>query len=95
MNQFKLGDFVYPKKLPWEEMLRDFIGVSVSSHQAATLLGVGQSTLQRWQKGTEPKHSYGVSIIILHTRFCGEELTRERINLIDRRSIHPKGTEPK
>lgn len=86
MNQFKLGDFVYPKKLPWEDILQDLYDNDVTPSQIANLLGFGWSSFQRLKNGSEPKYSVGVSILILHTRYCGEELTRERVNFIERRS---------
>lgn len=79
MTQFKLSDFVYPKKLPWEEIFHDLNRHGVSAYQASILIGENWSSLQRWQRGTEPKYSVGVSILTLHTIHCGEELTEKRV----------------
>lgn len=79
MIDFKLADFVYPKKLPWGKILSDLRRNDLGPLQTSILLGVSHSTFQRWEKGTEPKHSYGVSILTIHSRYCGETLTEERI----------------
>jgi len=79
MIQFKLDEYAYPKKLPWIEIFKDLEKHGVTPSMAGELIGAGWSTLQKWRSGTEPKHSIGISILTLHTRYCGEDLTNQRI----------------
>ena len=79
MIQYKLKEYVYPKKLPWVQIFKDLKESGLTPSKISVLVGVGGSTLQRWTSGTEPKYSIGVSLLTLHTRYCGEELTNKRI----------------
>ena len=78
MTQFKFNEYVYPKKLPWEQIFTDIEG-HLSPTQISDLLGSGWSCFQRLRNSKEPKHSVGESILIIHTRYCGEDLTNQRI----------------
>lgn len=79
---FRINDYVYPKVLPWEQIFNDLMdkgGLSYS--QIAEILGKKTSSIDRWWKGgTEPKHSIGVSILTIHSRYCGQELTQARLS---------------
>jgi len=79
MTPFKLSELVYPRKIPWGSIFSDLYHIGVTPAQMSELLGVGCSTLQKWRNGTEPKHSVGVSILIIHTRYCGEDVTNQRV----------------
>jgi len=79
METFKLSEYVYPKKLPWIEIFKDLEKHGANPSTVGELIGVGWSTLQKWRSGTEPKYSVGISILTLHTRYCGEDLTNQRI----------------
>ena len=79
MTQFKISDLVYPKKMSWDIIFNDLEDKGITPSKASMLIGAGRSSLQRWRSGTEPKHSIGVSILKIHTRYCGEELTNQRI----------------
>lgn len=78
MIRFKLEELVYPKRLPWDKILNDLKDAGVTPSETAELIGSGWSSLQTWRKGVEPRYSVGVSILTIHTRYCGEELTNQR-----------------
>lgn len=80
MTQFKLSDFCYPKKLPWDEIFHDINRAGISPYQTSILIGESWSSTQRWARGTEPKHSIGIAILEVHSRYCGIELTEQRIS---------------
>ncbi|MGD9382242.1 MAG: hypothetical protein PVI03_07345 [Candidatus Thorarchaeota archaeon] len=80
MIQFKLKDLVYPKRLAWDVIIADIYEAGITPSQTSDLMGQGWSSFQRWQSGVEPRHSIGVSILTIHTRYCGEELTKQRLS---------------
>lgn len=67
--QFTTKDFVYPKKRAWDLIILDIQKAGLKPTQIATLIGVNWSTFQNYTKGTEPKHSVGESILVLHDRY--------------------------
>jgi len=75
---FKLNEYVYPKVIPWQTIFDDIFAQGCTKEDLCQLLGVPVSSLWRWIQGTEPKESVGRCILIIHTRYCGEELTKER-----------------
>ncbi len=79
MTLFKLSDFEYPKRIQWDVIISDIGKNGVNSFQVSNLLGLSWSTFQSLLKGSEAKHSIGVSLLTLHTRYCGEELTKQRM----------------
>lgn len=79
MIQFKLSDYVYPRKLNWAIVIQDIEEAGISAHKISELVGAGWSSFQKWRRGVEPRHSIGISLLILHTRYCGEDLTNQRI----------------
>lgn len=76
---YKYTDYIYPKKLNWPQIFNDLAEHNVSPYQVSVLIGVKWSTLQRWLVDVEPRYSVGVSILELHSRYCGEELTGKRL----------------
>jgi hypothetical protein len=70
---------VYPALLPWKAIFEDMRERGVSYYRQAMIIGVGWSTFQRWlEEGAEPRHSYAVAILSMHTSVCGEPLTQAR-----------------
>ncbi len=78
MIRFKFTEYVYPKRLPWKDIFKD-LDSHVNQSELSELLGLGWSSYQSCRDSLEPKHSIAVSIITLHTRYCGETLTRQRL----------------
>lgn len=79
MTQYKLSDLEYPKKLDWTLIFDDLVMHGISPYQVAILIGQGWSSVQRWREGTEPKYSIGVSILRVHSKYCGDALTDKRL----------------
>jgi len=75
---FKINEYVYPKVLPWQAILQDIFDEGCRKSDLAELLGVPIASLWRWIEGTEPKESIGTSILVIHTRYCGEQRTEIR-----------------
>lgn len=74
-----MGD-IYPKRLDWRRILDDLKEGGTSIYQAAKILGRPETTVQSWVKGHEPSYSNGASVLLLHSRVCGENLTKIRCN---------------
>lgn len=63
----------------WLHVLADLRAAGVSGYRLSSIMLIARSTVQRWEEGGEPSHSYGSAILEVHTRFCGEQQTRLRI----------------
>lgn len=66
-------------RVDWRAVLEDLRGCECSGYRLAALLGIEWSTVQRWLQGSEPRHSYGVAILEVHTRFCGAAMSQQRL----------------
>ncbi len=74
-----MGD-INPKRLDWRRIISDLKSRGVSIYQAAKILGKPETTVQSWWVGHEPSHSNGAAVLLLHSKICGEELTKIRCN---------------
>ena len=72
-------DYVYAVRVNWLQVLRDLRARGVSGYGLAELMQISRSTVQRWEEGSEPSHSYGMAVLSVHTRYCGQESTQQRI----------------
>jgi len=79
LYKFKFNEYIYPVKLNWPQIIDDIILTGRSYSDIANLVGVPWSTAQRWRDGSEPMESSGRSLLALHCRCCGEDLTIQRI----------------
>lgn len=66
-------------RVDWAAVLSDLRAAGVSGYRLANVMLISRSTVQHWESGGEPSHSYGVAILEVHTRFCGKERTNLRI----------------
>ena len=57
---------IYPVKVPWPEILADIYATGCTRYRTARILGVGESTVEGWENGAEPRHAMGASILALH-----------------------------
>lgn len=74
------SDYVYPTVLPWADIFSDLTGAGCSPYRVSTLIGESWSTVQRWVPGDiEPRDSRSRAILELHSRYCGVELTLQRL----------------
>lgn len=72
------SDYVYPAVINWRDVLNDLRDAGYSGYRIAALLGKEWSTVQGWNEGKEPRHSSGVALLTLHTRYCGAQATQKR-----------------
>ena len=93
-NMIHHTEYVTPKIIPWVEVFKDLDEVGKGHSQMCQLMGIPHATLFRWKTGEcEPKHSIGVTILLLHSRYCGEELTIEReLQAKNLTQLRPKDT---
>lgn len=78
---YSSSDYVYPTVLPWRDIIKDLKGAGLSAKGTADLVGCSWSTFQRWYcDGVEPRHSYATAILALHTRYCGDDLSKKRMS---------------
>ncbi|SDQ29458.1 hypothetical protein [Paraburkholderia tuberum] len=66
-------------RVHWLDVLADLRATGVSGYRLTNIMLTSRSTVQSWEKGSEPSHSYGIAILEVHTRFCGEALTAQRV----------------
>lgn len=65
-----LCGYIYPVRTPWPDLLREIYAAGGTRYRIAKILGVGESTVQGWEAGAEPRHAMGESIIALHAMLC-------------------------
>lgn len=74
------SDYVYPTVLPWRSIFNDLHNAGCSPYRLSLLIGRGWSTVQRWvYDGIEPRESYARAILMIHSRYCGEQATQKRL----------------
>lgn len=73
------GILVLRHRLDWRQIIQDLRAAGCTAYRMTSIMLIERSTVQRWQKGSEPRHSYGVAILEVHTHFCGAELTQRRL----------------
>ena len=73
------GIIVLRHRVDWIAVLADLRGAGVSGYRLAAIMLISRSTVQRWEEGGEPSHSYGAAILEVHERFCGRDCTLQRI----------------
>lgn len=74
-----VAEYVYPLVMPWGAIVDDLYRRGYTDYRIGQILGVDAATVGAWHKGSEPRHSFGEALIELHTKVCGEALTKERL----------------
>jgi hypothetical protein len=72
-------DYIYPRVINWQKVILDIVNHGESYSDICRVLGVPWSTLQGWREGAEPRHSMGSGLLLVHAKYCGPELTNERV----------------
>lgn len=72
--------YIYPPKINWAQIMADLKDAGCSVYGVAGIIGAAYCTAQNWSKGGEPGHGYGEALLRLHSRVCGDELTKRRCN---------------
>lgn len=73
-----MQDYVYPMLMPWAKMLQDLYSAGYTDYRIGKCLGVDHSTVEAWGKGSEPRHSFGEALVVLHRRVCGDDCGKLR-----------------
>jgi hypothetical protein len=75
------SDYIYRTVLPWKDIYSDLREAGCNEYHLSEILGKKRSTVEYWfQTGMEPKDSEARAILLVHTRYCGEEKTKIRLN---------------
>ena len=61
---------IYPKPIPWPLVLQQIYSAGGTRYRVAKILGVGQSTVEGWEDGAEPRHAMGESLLELRDLYC-------------------------
>jgi hypothetical protein len=78
------SDYLIPTIIPWKAVFNDLEQHGCSPGLLHQLLDRPWSSIQRWvYRGVEPKESIGRAILVLHTRYCGEPMTKQRMEEAD------------
>lgn len=67
-------------RVAWTAVLADLRHVGVGRYRLADAMLISPSTVQRWEDGSEPSHSYGMALLEAHRRYCGDEKTQRRLS---------------
>ena len=81
-TQFKhqdVEDYIYPRVINWIRVIDDIREHGGTYSTICKILGLSWSTLQGWRTGCEPRHSTGSSLLLIHAKYCGTELTKQRV----------------
>lgn len=74
------SDYVYPEVRPWKDIFKDLIQAGCHINKMAELIGKPQSTVSYWiHEAVELPDSAARSVLTLHMRYCGHELTGQRL----------------
>lgn len=68
-----LAGHIYPLKIDFARCLRELREKGCTPYRVSQILCVDPPTAYAWEKGAEPRHSYGTALIALHLSICGEE----------------------
>lgn len=68
---------VYRLMIDWKRLMDELRAAGWTPYRVAYALGADHPTVYHWSKGTEPRHSYGAALIVLHRHICGEEASRK------------------
>lgn len=62
---------VYPLLIDWARLMRELRAAHFTPYKVALTLGVDHQTAYKWEQGSEPSHSYGAALLVLHRNVCG------------------------
>lgn len=74
-----MTDIVYIIRVNWRQIFLDLSTQGISGYRVAQLMQIEWSTVQHWLNGGEPRHGYGQALLSIHSRYCGESLTKFRL----------------
>lgn len=66
-----LVQLVYPLVIDWKRCLDELRKEGWTPYRVANHLGADPPTVYNWESGSEPRHSYGAALLVLHRTICG------------------------
>ena len=73
-------EYVYPRYIDWKRVILDIKHSGLNYSGICRILGIPWSTFQNYQQnGVEPRHAIGSSILLIHSKQCGIDLTQQRV----------------
>lgn len=60
--------------------MEDLRAAGCTAYRLTGIMNIERSTIQRWQRGSEPRYSNGVAILEVHRHFCGAARTQQRLD---------------
>jgi len=72
-------DYFYPRIPDWPQVIEDIKESAGSYSVICKILGVGWPAVQGWRRGCEPRFSTGTGLLLVHSRYCGAEKTKQRV----------------
>jgi len=76
---YSLDEYVTPMVMPWREVLADLDRAGKNIAAISELTGIPETTVKRYLTGSEPKHSVAIALLRIHTRYCGDRMTYQRV----------------
>lgn len=67
----------YPVRVDWERCMRELRQFGFTPYKVALTLCADPPTAYEWEKGAEPRHSYGAALLVLHREVCGGEYSEK------------------
>jgi hypothetical protein len=80
MKRGLLADIVelaYPVLIDWKRCLAELRTEGWTPYRVAHHLGADPPTVYSWEQGSEPRHSYGAALLVLHRTICGIEYSEK------------------
>ena len=74
------NEYIYPRVIDWNQVVEDIHAAGLNYFGITRVLGVSWGCLQGWRRGHEPRHSTGSSLLLIHAKLCGPDLTQQRVN---------------
>lgn len=71
------AEFTYPLVIDWKRLMTELRAAGWTPYKVAITLCTDHPTAYSWEKGSEPRHSYGAALLVLHRSVCGQEASEK------------------
>ena len=68
-----LAGNIYPARIDFARLMRELREHGCTPYRVSQIMCCDPPTAYEWEKGSEPRHSYGAALIALHLQVCGPE----------------------
>lgn len=73
MGALMAMEIAYPVVIDWTRLMTELRAAGWTPYKVAITLCTDHPTAYSWEKGSEPRHSYGAALLVLHRNVCGLE----------------------